>query len=131
MKGAPMIYNGQEVGCPIKLSFFINSTTIDWTLNPDMKAIYKQILAYRNNTTALRKGTLQSYSNNDVCAFTKTQDASTVLVIVNLRNNPQTYTVPSTLTSSNWLDRFNNNATPQSLSTLNLAPYEYRILERQ
>ena len=131
MKGSPMIYNGQETGCPVKLNFFNNSTTIDWTLNPDMVAAYKQILGYRNNVPALRKGALQSYSNSDVCVFTRTLDGVTVLVIVNLRNGTRSYTLPSELASAGWIDRFDGAASAQTLSTVQLAPYEYRVLEKQ
>jgi len=39
MGGVPLIYNGQEVGCPIKLPIFTKSP-INWTINPDMLKEY-------------------------------------------------------------------------------------------
>jgi glycosidase len=126
MKGAPMIYNGQEVGCPIKLNYFNNSTTIDWTINPDMKAEYKKLLAFHNNSTAIRSGTLQSYGSDDICAFTKTSGGSTVLVLVNLRNKAIDYILPSVLAHTDWTDVL--DGTMQHLgSTITLPAYGYKV----
>jgi len=130
MKGTPMIYNGQEVGCPVKLTFFNNSTAIDWTINPDITAMYKRIIAYRNNTEAIRKGTLVSYSSSDVCAFTKESGGRKVLVLVNLRNATVDYTVPAALINSNWKNAFDGNgATVTIADHVSLAPYGFKVLE--
>lgn len=126
MKGAPMIYNGQEVGCPIKLNYFNNSTTIDWTINPDMRAEYKKLLAFHNNSTAIRGGVLQSYSSDDICAFTKTSGGTTVLVLVNLRNKTIDYTLPAALANTDWTDAF--DGTTQHLgSMITLPAYGYKV----
>ena len=71
MKSVPMIYNGQEVGTPFRLVFPFTGKKIDWTLNPDMTTEYKKILAIRNNSVAVRRGTLTSYDSADIFAFTK------------------------------------------------------------
>jgi hypothetical protein len=42
-----------------------------------MKAEYKKLLAFHNNSTAIRSGTLRSYSNDDICAFMDTRCGST------------------------------------------------------
>ncbi len=54
MKSVPMIYDGQEVGCPVKLSFFDKSTPIDWSINPDLTEEYKRIIGLRNESDAIR-----------------------------------------------------------------------------
>jgi glycosidase len=126
MKGVPMIYNGQEVGCPVKLNFFNNSTTIDWTINGDMRNEYKQLLSFRNNSAAIRSGTLQSYTSDDVCAFTKTSSGVTVLVLVNLRNKPVDYTLPAALTNTDWTDAF-GGAARHADATITLPAYGYKI----
>jgi len=130
MKGVPMIYDGQEVGCPIRLNFFNNSTIIDWTLNPDMKAAYKALLAFRSGSEALKQGNLMSYSNDDVCVFTKTYTAETVLVMVNLRNTALVYNTPSAINSVGWKDAFSGNSLPVG-PQVNLSPYQVMILEKQ
>jgi len=128
MKGVPMIYNGQEVGCPVKLSYFNNTTNIDWTINPEIKAAYKNIIAFRNASNALKTGTLTSYSSDDVCVFTKESGGEKVLVLANFRNKAIDYSVPSALNNSNWKNAFDGSAVPVS-STISLQPYQYLVLK--
>jgi glycosidase len=126
MKGAPMIYNGQEVACPVKLNYFNNSTTIDWTINGDVLAEYKKVIAFRNSSTTLRNGTLQSYSSDDVCVFTKTAGSNSVMTMVNLRNTPVTYTFPAALTGTDWTDAFDGTS-QHAGTTITLPAYGYKV----
>lgn len=130
MKGVPMIYDGQEVGCPVKLNFFNNSTIIDWTLNPDMKAAYKRLLTFRSGSEALKQGALVSYNSDDVCAFTKTYNTETVLIMINLRNTTLLYNTPAAVNGVNWLDAFSGMAIPVG-AQVSLAPYQVIVLEKQ
>jgi glycosidase len=130
MKGIPFIYNGTEVAFPTAITFPFTSVTIDWTLNPDVTAQYTQIIGLRNNSTAIRRGTLVSYDNNDVCAFTKTAPGDTVFVMVNLRNTAITYPVPATLQNTTWSDGFDKSA--KSLGTqYSLPAYGFTVLRKQ
>ncbi len=126
-KGVPMIYNGQEIACPVKLNYFNNSTRIDWTINPAVMVEYKQILAFRNSSDAVKQGDLVSYSSSDVSVFTKTSGSQKVWVLVNLRNAAVNYTVPAALAGANWKDAFNAAAFTPPVQ-ISLQPYEYRIL---
>jgi len=126
MKGAAMIYNGQEVACPVKLNFFNNSTVIDWTINPEVTAEYKKVIAFHNGSAAIRGGALQSYSSDDVCVFTKTSGSSTVLVMVNLRNTPVDYTFPPGLANTDWTDAFDASA-QHAGATISLLAYGYKV----
>jgi glycosidase len=126
MKGVPMIYNGQEVACPVKLNYFNNSTTIDWTINSDVKAEYKKVIAFHNSSTTLRAGNLQSYSSDDVCVFTKTVGTNAVLTMVNLRNTPVTYTFPAGLTGTDWTDAF-DGTNQHAGATITLSAYGYAV----
>ena len=129
MKSVPMIYNGQEVGTPFRLSFPFTGTKIDWTLNPDMTTEYKKILAVRNNSTAIRRGTLTSYDSADICAFTKAITGEKVLVISNLRNSEINYTVPAALVNTTWTDLMNGGSITLT-STLALQPYSYLVAKQ-
>ena len=129
MKGVPMVYDGQEVGCPIQLNFFNNSTVIDWTQNPDMLATYKQLLNFRSGSETIKQGSLVSYSSADVCVFTKTYNGDTVLVVSNLRNAAETYTVPAGLVNSSWKNVSDGSSVTIG-SQLSLQPYSYEILEK-
>lgn len=130
MKSVPMVYNGQEVGTPYRLTFPFTSKKIDWTINPDITAEYKKILAFRNNSSAIRRGQLISYSSDDVCAFTKQQDNEKVLVIVNLRNKMVDYTLPVALANTSWIDAMNGGNVPLK-AKVTLQPYSYLVLKNQ
>ena len=129
MKSVPMIYNGQEVGTPFRIPFPFTGNKINWTLNPDITAEYKKILAFRNSSTAIRRGLLTSYSNADICAFTKETAGEKVLVISNLRNQTIQYSLPVALTNTSWTDAIKGGSV--SLSTqLTLLPYGYLIAKQ-
>jgi glycosidase len=127
MGGVPLIYNGQEVGCPVKLPFFSRSP-IDWTTNPDMTRAYKKLLAFRQGSAAVEEGTLEDYSNQDIAAFKRKAGAEEVVVLVNTRNTTVNYTLPAALVNTNWVDALSN--APVTLATnLSLAPYSYLLLK--
>ena len=130
MKGVPMIYDGQEVGCPVKLSFFDKTTPIDWSLNPDLTEEYKRIIALRNDSEAIRKGELHSFTTDDVCAFSKVHGTEEILVMVNLRSTPSTFTVPDALLGAHWKDAFTGTdvTVPEQVD---LQPYQYHVYKKR
>jgi len=129
MKGVPMIYDGQEVGTSFRLVFPFTGTTIKWDQNPATVAEYKKIIAFRNNSVAIRRGTLTSYDNTNICAFTKTSATQTVLVISNLRSTAITFTLPAALANSSWQDAFTGNSVTLNTQII-LAPYSYLVLKK-
>jgi glycosidase len=128
MKGVPMIYNGQEVGTPNRLTFPFTNQQINWTLNPSMVAEYKKIIAFRTASLALRRGTLVSYDNTNICAFTKTSGTETVFVISNLRNSTVTFPIPTAIANMVWKDAFTGNAVTLT-NQITLSPYSYMVLK--
>ena len=128
MKSTPMVYGGQEVGTPHRLTFPFTTTKIDWTLNPDLKEEYKRIIAFRNSSAPVRRGELKSYNTDDVCAFTKTLGGEKVLVLSNLRNKTITYSIPSDLKNTSWKDAFNDSETTLT-NTITLEPYSYIVYQ--
>jgi glycosidase len=130
MRGVPFIYNGTEVAFPTPIVFPFTSVTIDWTQNPDVTAQYTRVIGLRNNSTAIRRGALISYDNNDICAFTKTAPGDTVFAVVNLRNSSITYPIPAALQNTSWYDGFDGSA--QSPGTqLTLPAYGYQVFRKQ
>jgi uncharacterized protein YjdB len=127
MKGVPFIYNGQEVAFPTPITFPFTTVTIDWTINPDVTAEYTRVIGFRNSSNAIRRGTLVSYDNNDVCAFTKTSGTEKVVVFSNLRNSTINYTIPSAIANTTWTDAF-SGATVTLGTSLSLTAYQYRVL---
>ena len=128
MNSIPMIYNGQEVGTPFRLVFPFTTKKIEWNLNPEVTAEYKKVIALRNRSAALRKGKLESYSSDDVCAFVKTMDAEKVFVLSNLRNDVETFAVPKSLRGSKWKNAFTGISFKIG-KEVKLEPYSYLVLE--
>jgi glycosidase len=129
MKGVPFVYNGTEVAFPTAITFPFTSVVIDWTQNPDQTAAYTRIITFRNSSNAIRRGTLVSYDNNDVAAFTKTADSETVAVFSNLRNSTINYALPAALQNTTWKDAFTGAAVTLGTS-LSLSAYQYQVLTK-
>ena len=127
MKGVPMIYNGQEVGCTRPMDFFYH-TPIDWTTNPDMKAEYKKIIGFRNSSDAVKTGDLAVYSSDDVVAFTKSNSSQKVFVMASFRGNATTYTIPVALQGS-WKNAFTGTAVTLGTQMF-LQPYQHMALTK-
>ncbi len=130
MKSVPMIYDGQEVGTPYRLVFPFTLKKIDWTVNPAITAEYKKVIAFRNSSNAIRRGTLTSYSNDDICAFTKQQNDEKVLVITNLRNKVINYTLPAGFVKSKWIDVMKGGVVELS-NKITLPPYTYLVYKNK
>jgi glycosidase len=127
LKSVPMIYNGQEVGYAQRIDYF-NNTPINWsTADNDMLAEYKKIIAFRNSSNAIKKGTYIGYSNNAISAFTMVKDAEKVFVLSNLTNASVKYLVTNSLKGT-WKDAFTGNAVTVG-SEITLAPYQYLVLK--
>ena len=130
MNSIPMIYNGQEVGYNKRIDYF-DRTPIDWsTADYAMLKEYKNLIAFRNSSDALRKGKLTGYSNTDVSAFIMQTDTEKVLVVVNLRNNAVTYGAATGIANTTW----KNALTGESFEITNqikLEAYQYLILKKQ
>jgi len=126
MDGVQLIYNGQEVGCTVKLPYFSNSP-INWSTNPTMLTEYKRLINLRNTHAAIRTGTIIDYSNADLVAFKKQKNADEVFVIANSRNSAKTFTVPTTLVGTAWINTLNNTSITLG-SSINLSAFEYTIL---
>jgi glycosidase len=128
MGGIPLIYNGQEVGCSVKLPFFSRSP-IDWTTNPEMLKTYKKLIATRSNNMALRTGSLENFPNADIAAFRRKAGTNEVIVIVNTRNSTKTFNLPSSIQNTTWKDALSNENVVLNTSLV-LKGYEYKVLTK-
>jgi glycosidase len=125
MGGVPLVYNGQEVGCPIKLPIFSNSQ-IDWSINAEMFHEYRKIIELRNSNIALRSGTLEDFSNSDIVAFTRESSGNEVLVLVNTRDDIKAFELPEAIKGSTWQDAVNDTSVTLN-DTISFNAYEYFI----
>jgi glycosidase len=129
MQSIPMVYNGQEVGTPYRLAFPFTTKEIDWHTQPGHTAAYKKILAIRNESEAIRRGKLKSFSSADVCVFTKQLGKEKVLVLANLRDKKVTYTIKPALKKTSWKDSFSGKSEKLTKSIV-LEPYQYLIMKK-
>ena len=128
-KGVPLIYNGQEAGMSARIPFPFTSVKVQWGAHPDVTRAYKQLMAVRAASPALRHGTPTSYSSTNVCAFTKTDGTDRVFVLANVRNTVSTYTLPAAVANSAWTNTLTGN--PINLGTqVTLQPYGYAVLRK-
>jgi glycosidase len=128
MGGATLFYTGQEVGRISNVPFFSNSP-INWSENPDMLSAYRDMMEVYVGEDAARKGELTDYSSTNVVSFSKILNNEELLVIVNLRNTNQQFSVPQVLQNSTW----NNTLADTQLTigaTVSLSNYQYLILKR-
>ena len=128
-KGIPMVYNGQEAGMTAAIPFPFTSVKVAWGAHPDVTRAYKQLLAARAASAALRRGTPTSYSTASVCAFTKVAGTEQALVLVNVRNSVTTYTLPVALANSTWTNALEGGSTVLGTQVV-LPAYGYQVLKK-
>jgi glycosidase len=125
--GVPLIYTGQEVGRLENVPFFSNAP-INWDDNPDMLISYQEILNFYSQSELAKKGSNYYFPQTDVVCFKKILNSDELLMIVNVRNNPVNFSIPSSLIGTNWTNAL-TNATINFQTSLQLENYEYLIFK--
>lgn len=126
--GVPLIYNGQEVARPDKTPFFSKSP-INWSLNPDVFAAYKQLMAFRQSSNAVKSGTLEEINDSKVVVFKRKYQSEEVLVMVNTQSTASTYTLAASLANTSWKNAM-TNAQVNLATSITLQPYAFLILKK-
>jgi glycosidase len=126
--GVPLIYGSQEVGHTAPIPFFSN-TTINWNQEPALLAAYQNLLNFYRNSPAARSGATITHLNPDVWCIEKSLGNETVLVVVNLRNQAVSYTLPLPLAQTAWNDVRTGNALVLN-TVLQLGAYQFYVLQR-
>ncbi|HEX2920648.1 MAG TPA: alpha-amylase family glycosyl hydrolase [Bacteroidales bacterium] len=129
MKSVPMIYNGQEVNTTYRLTFPFTSQNIRWSINPAITKEYKRIIGFRNESEAIRRGQLTSFSNQDICAFLKELGNEKIFVLVNMRNQIIDFSLNQKMSETSWTDVMTGQKTSLGKS-ISLQPYTYLILKK-
>ena len=127
MGGVPMVYSSQEIGYPVKLSFFKNNAVVmDWDSNPDVFRTYCKFMEIAEDPV-LRLGTLSRIKNGDVVSFVREYEGQKILVLVNVRGRTVQFTLPSGYLDSSYVDMMTGEEF--SFTSTSLAPYSYLILK--
>lgn len=127
--GIPLIYSSQEVGRENTLPFFRN-VPINWTARPEVFKAYKDFMTiYQREAAAKVQAINANYSSDEVLAFSKVANGEELLIIVNCRNSPQAYDVPSNLSGTNWQNLISGSAVVLG-NQINFASGDYLILKK-
>ena len=126
MKGIPFLYGGQEVAFPTRIPFPWDAVDVNWNANANITAEFKKILDFRTQSTAIRRGNLANFSNNNICAFTKTAGEEEVLVLTNLRSGGSEISLPLNITGASWSDAYTGEQVNFN-NAVSLSGFEYRV----
>ncbi|MDX6612243.1 MAG: hypothetical protein QOD75_1429 [Blastocatellia bacterium] len=96
LDGVPLIYNGMEVGDTTESGApaLFEKLPIFWSIaerRPEFPRFYKQMMALRRSSNALRRGSLVWLRNSDegrILTFLRRAEDEEVLVTINLTNRP-------------------------------------------
>ncbi|MGD8277046.1 MAG: alpha-amylase family glycosyl hydrolase [Gemmatimonadota bacterium] len=132
----PLLYTGQEAGLRKRLRFF-EKDTVAWS-DLSLSSFYRTVFALKHLEPALANGgwggaqaVLHTDGGDRVWAFTRTRDASTVLVAVNFGEAAVTVTyadLPRPGAYTDWFDRSLVELAP--VGTLTIPAHGFRVLVR-
>ena len=127
MPGAPLVYNGQELGVPDTVSFF-SRTPYDWTQTPDIRTFYQDYLTLYRDSPALQRGSLEVYTPEaeDALVYERSTDDETMLVAVNVRDASAQVAVPDAYADASLTDALSGETVEGD--TLTLEAYDYHLL---
>ena len=132
----PLLYTGQEASLGKRLRFF-EKDTVDWT-GPSLADFYRSVFELRHAEAALANGAwggaqspLATDGGNRVYAFTRTRDASTVVVVVNFGDAAATVSYKGLGQPGDYTDWFTKSAVSLAAAgRMDVPAHGYRILVR-
>ncbi len=130
--GAPLLYNGQEVGNNIKLGLF-EKFEIDWTKGKEYSDFYTKLYSIRKKNPALSTGEFLRVQNDRperVYSFLRTQGKNTVLAVLNFSKEEQKTIVelPASKKNKKFIDAFSGkNIIPAKDGSVTLPPHGYAL----
>ena len=127
--GVPLIYSSQEVAYDLPVNFF-NYIDLDWNQNSDFTSSFKKIMMAYTSSDAFKTGVLEVYADNNVVCYTRTLDEEQVLVLVNVRDEVVTFSVPEELIGTAWDSLIESGSTNLS-GTISLDPFQYHLLKKK
>lgn len=133
--GMPLIYSGQEAGLDKRLEFF-EKDEIAWREHPN-EEIYTRLLHLKRNNEALwnsaQGGDIQrisSTNDTDVLAFQRKKGEDEVLVVLNLSDEEQTFTLSGTEPEGDYRNVFTGDkVTFNDYEELSLSAWDYEVYE--
>lgn len=131
LHGGMLVYGSQEVGYPEPINFF-KYVPINWDANPGMRDEYKKLIAVYNDHPALRSsGKVIPYDDdeNNVLCVDRVLNNDNVLVLVNVRDTPNSTDVP-VMWSNQSVTNLMTGEPIQLNRRVTLKPYQYLLLAK-
>lgn len=130
LHGGMLVYGEQEVAYPEKINFF-NYVPVDWNSNPDVYKTHKRLISIYKKNSAFRSGDVAYFPDDNVLAFERSDSKGKFLVLVNVRNTPQTLkNIPA-----QWKNvKLTNVYTGKRMrlrKSIKLQPFQYLILKKR
>jgi glycosidase len=132
LPGAPLIYNGQEVGMNKQLAFF-EKDQIPWVASP-MTAFYTKLVSLKSTNAALAVGSaagairVVTTNKDGVMAYVRSSGKSKVLVAINLTNKSQKVTLSWGASAGKLYDYASNKLVSIPASqTVTLPAWGYQV----
>lgn len=96
LDGVPLVYNGMEVGDTTESGYpaLFEKLPIFWqneVRRPEFPRFYKEMIALRKNSIALRRGDLTWLKNSDearILTFVRRSGNEEILIVINMSNAP-------------------------------------------
>ncbi len=125
MPGAPLVYNGQELGVSDTVSFFAR-TPYDWSQDAAVTDFFRDYLTLYRNSPALHAGSLEvHHAGRRALLYSRKTENAEMMMAVNTRSKTVNVGIPSKYKDAS----LNNALTGASVSqdTLDLGSYGYRL----
>ncbi|GAB4016116.1 alpha-amylase family glycosyl hydrolase [Spirosoma koreense] len=134
LEGMPLVYNGMESNLNKRLSFF-EKDTIDWGDYPK-RNFFATLLTLKHRNRALWNGiyggkAIKIPTNHDdkVYVFYRQRDYDRVIVLINLSNETQTFTLGGSGFSGTYTEVFSHESVDlKPAMNITLTPWAYRVL---
>jgi glycosidase len=132
--GMPLIYSGQEAGNDKRLEFFERDPIV-WREHPQGE-LYRKLFDLKRTNTALwnahwgpRMIAVPNTASESIFSFVRGNERDKVFAVFNFSPDDHTVAFSETLCHGDYLD-FNasDGVTVDASTTLDLAPWSYRIL---
>ncbi len=130
LDGMPLIYNGQEIPLNIRVPFF-EKDTIYWN-NIQYEDFYKNLFAFKDQCSAIRNegGAEIDFisDSNEVLAFRRKGNYDDAVVIINLTNKTQEYSLD--ISFENFRNIHTNSLFDATAKkTMEIDPWRYMVLD--
>ncbi len=133
--GMPLIYSGQEAGLDKQLEFF-EKDEIEWRDHPN-EEIYTRLLYLKRDNRALWNGAagggisrIGTSNESDVLAFLRKKEEDEVVVLLNLSEEEQTFTLNGEELDGDYRNLFNDEMVDLTEEDeFTLSAWDYKVFE--